>query len=35
MIIREFKEKDKFHLIELSKRFSDINFMNYRDKNLM
>ncbi|KAB2331388.1 GNAT family N-acetyltransferase [Bacillus mesophilum] len=35
MIIREFKEKDKLHIKELSKRFSDFNFMNYRDKNLM
>ncbi|MDQ0270991.1 hypothetical protein J2S17_002877 [Cytobacillus purgationiresistens] len=26
MIIREFKEKDKLHIIELSKRFSDINY---------
>ncbi|CAG9622701.1 GNAT family N-acetyltransferase [Sutcliffiella rhizosphaerae] len=35
MLIREFKEEDNLHIIELSKRFSDINFMNYRDKNSM
>ena len=35
MIIREFNEKDKWHIVELSKRLSDINFMNYRDQDRM
>lgn len=35
MIIRNYKDDDKKHILQLSLRFSDLEFLSYRDKEAM